>query len=459
MIYKLIPDKYRKWSTLLGGFLIHLSIGSILTFGNMIPYITSYLRVYGKHNIRYSQTIWIATAYNFAFALSSLFSGVLVSHLNFKIKFNILIGIVLSTLGTCLTYLTIQYSFLLTVLTYGILFGIGSGFSYVGPLSIAMKWFPKNNGFSNSIILFGYGTSSIIFDQIQTMYINPNNLSPDQVFSSINSNEKYFSNLNLLEKIPNTFLILGLTYLIIQLLGFLLLAEKPELIETKTINVDNEFSIELPVNKQNSLGVFYEDPNDGLTLKLASKKPVFWILFFIVFAQIVPCGLVLNFYKTFGLTFISNDKFLSQVGSISALFNALGNFLWGFLIEKMSYKITNLILSTCLVALTSTLYLIQYSNLNFLYAIHVGFIMVCRSGIFVLLPTVTARTFGPKHFQAIYGALNLAGLLSSFVIGELGSHVYLFGWFWLFFTCSLIAFLGWLLAFCYNVKNSKNEYV
>ena len=38
MIYKLLPDRYKKWSSLLGGFLIHFSFGSS-SMGNLNPYI------------------------------------------------------------------------------------------------------------------------------------------------------------------------------------------------------------------------------------------------------------------------------------------------------------------------------------------------------------------------------------------------------------------------------------
>lgn len=139
MIDRLITEKYKKWSTLLGGFLIQLSIGSFLTFGNLIPYITSFLRVNENLKVRYSETIWIATSYNFAFSLSNLLSGLINSTFDLNPKIFILIGTVISTVGVCCTYFSIQHSLPLVILTYGIIFGIGSGLAYVGPLTIAMK--------------------------------------------------------------------------------------------------------------------------------------------------------------------------------------------------------------------------------------------------------------------------------------------------------------------------------
>ena len=205
MFDRLIPEPYKKWSTLFGGFLIQLSIGSFLTFGNMIPYITSYLRIGDNLSVRYSQTIWIATSYNFAFSLSNLLCGLINSTYDLNPKIFILLGTVISTFAVCVTYFSIQISYILVILTYGFIFGIGSGLAYVGPLTIAMKvtaalyldldniflkWFPKNTGFSNSVILFGFGISSVIFNQVQTFYINPNNKSPDVSFSPSNQEEK-----------------------------------------------------------------------------------------------------------------------------------------------------------------------------------------------------------------------------------------------------------------------------
>ena len=52
------------------------------------------------------------------------------------------------------------------------------------------KTFPDNKGFANSVILFGFGASSIIFDQVETLYVNPDNYPPDKPYSDKFPNEK-----------------------------------------------------------------------------------------------------------------------------------------------------------------------------------------------------------------------------------------------------------------------------
>lgn len=201
-------------------------------------------------------------------------------------------------------------------------------------------------------------------------------------------------------------MVLGVTYAFLQLIGLSLLSQKPDTDECrKLLNGNDSINI---LNKKNSFGISYESATHGMRLKEAIRRPAFWNLFIILFSQIVPCGLVVNFYKTFGQTFISDDKFLSLVGSFAALLNAIGTFFWGFLIEKFPFKICSLILSTTLVALTSTIYLIQFMDFKYLYAVQVGLTMSCRSGALVLMPTITAKCFGQKKFQSIYGALYMA---------------------------------------------------
>lgn len=139
MIDRLIPERYKKWSTLFGGFLIQLSIGSFLTFGNLIPYLTSYLRIADNLSVRYSQAIWIATSYNFAFSISNLLSGLINSAYDLNPKIFILLGTLISSSAVCSTYFAIQKSYFLVIVTYGFIFGLGSGLAYVGPLTIAMK--------------------------------------------------------------------------------------------------------------------------------------------------------------------------------------------------------------------------------------------------------------------------------------------------------------------------------
>ncbi|CAF0937021.1 unnamed protein product [Brachionus calyciflorus] len=456
---KIIPYKYKKWTTLMGGFLIHLSLGSYYTFGNISQYLTSYLREYDFLDVRYSKSTLILTAWGLSFSISSIISGLLNSTLKINLKITILIGCIIMNLGVVLTYYTIKMSFFLTLITYGILFGIGCGFAYLGPLSMAMKWFSQKSGFSNSVILFGYGASSIIFDQIQTIYINPDNYSPDKAYSSDHPDEKYFSrlHLDLLERIPNIFLIMAGIFTALQIIGIALLSEFNEKDINMTINEDRITILneDENLNEKNSLGVRFNSPNDGLTPLQALKNPVFYILTIIISTVTISPTFVVTFYKTFGQTYINDDKFLALVGSVSNFFNAIGRIFWGLMIDRLPFKMCMLILSSCIVALSSTLYLTKFLGIKELYILWISAIMFCQCGIFVLMATVTAKCFGQKNFTAIYALIFLVGIPSSILTAVLSTQSDLFGWFWFFMIGSFLTLIGWFLCLVFNVKKSN----
>lgn len=50
-------------SSVIGGFLIHLTLGTFYTLGNVNTYMTSYLRQYVDPNANYADSIWVNAAF------------------------------------------------------------------------------------------------------------------------------------------------------------------------------------------------------------------------------------------------------------------------------------------------------------------------------------------------------------------------------------------------------------
>ena len=86
--------------------------------------------------------------------------------------------------------------------------GLGTALSYTPPLGVAMRWFPKSKGLVNGIIVGGFGLGAFIFNQIQTAYLNPNNKELDD--------GKFFTDDQILNRVPSVFLMLGAMYSVIQ---------------------------------------------------------------------------------------------------------------------------------------------------------------------------------------------------------------------------------------------------
>lgn len=129
------------------------------------------------------------------------------------------------------------------------------------------KWFPESKARASSIVLFGFGLGALVFTQIQSHFINPNNYPPDEVYSPEFPNEKYFSKLHmdLLNRVPYCFLLISGIVMIMQIIGTLLMSNPPEENTLKSIinrnfndiDTSNDLSVESirSTNKLNSLGV------------------------------------------------------------------------------------------------------------------------------------------------------------------------------------------------------------
>ena len=59
-----------------------------------------------------------------------------------------------------------RYSTFLTTITYGFMFGLGTALAYPPPLSMAMRWFPRQKGLVNGVIVGGFGLGAFVFNQV-----------------------------------------------------------------------------------------------------------------------------------------------------------------------------------------------------------------------------------------------------------------------------------------------------
>lgn len=122
---------------------------------------------------------------------------------------------------------------------------------------------------------------------------------------------RYFSklHLDLLLRIPNSFLILGALFAILQSLGLLLISEvevqdnSQENLNSTSVNTNETDDIaalakdESKYQQTNSLGVKYNIPSEGLSVKESIKTPSFILL-----------SIMLNFYPIGPDLFATNYK-------------------------------------------------------------------------------------------------------------------------------------------------------
>lgn len=494
----------RGYLVVLGGFLIHFTLGTGFTYGNMSPYITSFLHSRGDHPLISPQdAIW-------GFALVMLGQGALMFaggklYMMWGPRVTSFIGCFIASLGVGVTSLTIRISLLAVCATYGLLFGLGVGIAYVPSLQAGMEWFPNHKGMANGAVVAGFGLGSLAFTQAQTFYLNPDNCSP--------GDDGYFTDEALLAKVPLVFLVLCGSYVCMQLIGCSLLARpsKARQEEIPLIHTPSDRVLNLSPSNGNGqsniatssvdgssygavdkskLGPIHDeeaqaasktgsaaksDPSSKISpLELSdeSRKSLtrhytpwemlryrqfylLWLTFLFNNAILIYIN---SMYKAYGQTFIKDDLYLSRVGAYAALFNFAGRCLWGCFIDKFGYKRCMIVVTVSLVILTGTLGFSNHGG-KYMFTPWIWAIYFFASGTFVLMPTITALTFGIKHMGVNYGLVFTNTVLSAPLVALLTQNLsdYM-GWFGTFVMLTGFACCSFLITlFFKDIKEDDDK--
>ncbi|CAG0914197.1 unnamed protein product [Notodromas monacha] len=406
-------NKYRGYFALFGGFMIHLTLGTIYSFGNLTTYITSYIRQRNDPTFTYEHATWIYTGAVMTQGFLMFAGGQLEKKIG--ARWTAFCGCLLFSGGVFSTAFAIEVGFWLVVISYGVLFGAGVAFAYIVPLSCGMKWFPESKGLANGVILGGFGLGAFVFSYLQTWFINPENLSV--------ATSGYFENDEILDRVPQLFMILGGVYFVLQLIGLIFLcppqtrdiyARLPSIDEEKRGILDDDNSPNrrrssvLPIGRQafndfSGSGVVDIVGNDlSLSPGSALKTKEFYMLWFTLFFNQQAIGFISTMYKAYGQTFIKDDQFLALVGGIASIFNSLGRVMWGYLADRTSYRRAMLLMSGLLAGWFFS-FIATPRGGKYMFALWVCLIFMTFCGNFSLLPTATSQTFGPMHAASIYG--------------------------------------------------------
>ncbi|XP_064615450.1 oxalate:formate antiporter-like isoform X2 [Liolophura sinensis] len=466
----------------IGGILVHLTLGTIYTFGNMTPYFTSYMRQNNVSDVTYGDSVWIFASSAVGQGTSMTFGGFLEQRIGTRAS--VLTGAWLASLGVLLTFFSIKQSFVLTMITYGLMFGLGVGIAYAIPMACAMRWLPKYKGLVNGMVVAGFGGGAFIFDYVQTGFINPRNLK-----ASLNvAGENYFDEARVLDKVPYCFLLLGGIYAALSLIGVLLLQNPPDWnIEENIIAEEERKGIERSINYEEKAGLLdnevYDRPEMGknpqhitgdleterrkggasisggedssgleLSPKQVLKNPNFYKLWLIFLCNGTLIVFVSTLYKAYGQTFIQDDLFLAIVGAFAAVFNASGRIMWGRLSDRFSFRIAMMVLCCCMTALMLTLQITSLAG-KAMYFVWVCAIFLTFSGNFSLFPTAASRSFGQKNMVKNYGLVFTSQVIASPIGAVLSSQLKdVLGWSGMFFFLAGLSVLSLIITFTFRVK-------
>ena len=210
-------EKYQQFSIIMAGFCLTFVYGSVYTYGNIDPYLVSYIRERSHpSDLRYERSTYLFSCqYSFC-AISFVTSGLLEKILGMRMC-TICAGI-LTTVGLGASFIVVRYSFWLLFIFFGILYPMGLGIGYfLGLFSIAQWITPDRTGLAMGVVASGIGIGGLILDVLQTAFVNTYNKRPYNAPYEEFPSKKYFTQNIVLDKVPYLFLIEVAIFLMIYL--------------------------------------------------------------------------------------------------------------------------------------------------------------------------------------------------------------------------------------------------
>lgn len=108
----------------------------------------------------------------------------------------------------------------------------------------------------------------------------------------------------------------------------------------------------------------------------------------------------LNF-KNYGLENIPDDAFITIIGTVAAVANGLSRSFWGFLIDRMQFRVIFSVILWIQIGLGFSFKFI--AHIKWLYFIWVVLTFFCLGGHFSMPPTTFARMYGPTTGGKVHG--------------------------------------------------------
>jgi len=328
-----------------------------------------------------------AAAFVFSLVLAGLAVGSLVGG-RLTVKYStrrvVFIGGIILGVGSGLASFTQpQFGWLLW-LSYGVMGGFGMGFTYTTTIACAQKWYPHKKGLVTGIIVAALGFGGVIFTPIIEWLIG------------------FFGGEGVGEL--NTFLVLGVIFLIVCSISSIFLVNPPEGYMMEKL-AKNPTTSATPTQSR------HYTPSEML------KTPQCYILTFAFVLSVVGGLMMISFARPFAVA--RGMETTATIGVLAiALFNSMGRMFWGGISDKLG-RVTTL---TLLLILSGTLsLLVNVVHGYFVYAVFalIGFSF---GGILANFPALTSDLFGSKYMGANYGFVLLGFGAGGIIATQVGGY-------------------------------------
>ncbi len=258
-------------------------------------------------------------------------------------------------------------------LGYGVIGGIGIGFTYVCPVATGIKWFPDKRGLITGLSVAGFGAGALILAPVARSLIDSMG-----IFSTLST--------------------LGIIFLVVVVAASQLLKNPPA------------GYVPAGWTPPETAAVTKESFSTGQMLKTPQFYSI-WLMYFfgclaglMIIGQTSPIGQEIAGYSA---------ATAALAVMLLSIFNGAGRIFWGRVSDALGRMKTLFIMFT-LCGIAMLLYNVIGAFPPY-YWIGVAIVGACFGGYLALFPAITADFFGTKNIGANYGfvfmAYGVGGLL------------------------------------------------
>jgi MFS transporter, OFA family, oxalate/formate antiporter len=291
-------------------------------------------------------------------------------------------GLILGGIGLALRQSAIVF------LGMGIIGGIGCGLGYISPVSTLVQWFPDRRGMATGMAIMGFGGGAFLAGYLNVFFM-------DRI------------------GVANTVIALGVTYLLVMLVGTRLLRRPPPGWR--------------PEGWSGPLKTTAMIADTSVSRNHAIQTTQFYLLWGILFINVTAgIGILAQASPMMQDMFHRTPLQAAAVVSLISVFNAGGRFLWASGSDYIGRRNTYLIFFVTQFVLFLMIpgFAARGSWALFQAALFVVFTMY--GGGFATIPAFLADIFGPQNVGAIHGALltawSAAAVAGPVIITELSNR-------------------------------------
>ncbi len=352
--------------------------------------------------------------------VSAAFGGILVDKKG--PRFVAILGACLYGIGVLLGGVALYIgNFWFLLFGYGLIAGIGNGFAYVVPIATLIRWFPDKRGLITGLAVMGFGFGAFFIGLIVPGLINK-------------------------VGVANAFIILGVIYLVFNLLASMTLKNPPAGWLPKGFTP--------PATTVSAA--------DSFSWTEAKRTRQWYMLWCMLFLNVTAGMGLLSKLSPMAQEVIKLAQKIDDPAKLAVLggsvlatasiFNGLGRLFWAAVSDKIGRKGTYMVMF-----LTQAILYILLPQIGsvLVFTIIACYLLSCLGGGFAVMPSFTADSFGPTYIGKIYGFLltawGAAGVIGGYVFAEFNKQQSLF-------TAAGCLIIGFIIALMFTRPKHVSEY-